>query len=335
MRLRSRGRFNVKRWTRLLADRVRGTAFERALRAARRRDAHDYVFCWNRGLGDIALGLVPLLALVRAHDSQSRITVFTRAELTEMFMLTDVDAIHAVAGLQRGAPVDPAAAAAQAGVALSPTATLFADPDPTLWLAGRGDGRCPSLRWNAAWNARADRLFPASANEIVIGAHVNSETAQYYGYTKDWPAAAWAQLCARFPAASNVRWMLFGNAPATHFAQANLVDLRGRTTLLDLLALIRTRCSILVAPDSGVLTAAFYLADDFPLELVSLWSDPRQGVLKQGCPSPNRRLRHTPLHGAGEDVRNLAVDAVASAVAAALARVPLGQNETGAHAAAR
>ncbi|MEO8752689.1 MAG: hypothetical protein ABI624_08420 [Casimicrobiaceae bacterium] len=335
MKLRSRGRFNVKRWARLLADRVRGTEFDRALRTAGRRGSHDYVFCWNRGLGDIALGLVPLLAQVRAHDAQSRIVVFTRPELSEMFMLTDVDEIHVVPGLQRAAPIDPAAAAAHAGVALSRAATMFADPDPTLWLAGHRADRCPSLHWNPAWNARADGLFPATAGEIVIGAHVNSETAQYYGYTKDWPAGAWQDLFARFPADHNVRWLLFGNTPATTFAQPNLVDMRGRTTLLDLLALIRTRCSVLVAPDSGVLTAAFYLADDFPLELVSLWSDPRQGILKQGCPSPNQRLRHVPLQGPDEDVRNLAVDVVANAVAAALARVPRAQHETGAHAAAR
>ena len=84
--------------------------------------------------------------------------------------------------------------------------------------------------------------------------------------------------------------------------------------------MIRAKCRILVAPDSGVLTAAYYLDDDFPLELVSLWSDPRQGVLKQDCASPNRYLRHTPLAAPREDLRLLGVDAVERAVAAALTR---------------
>ena len=53
---------------------------------------------------------------------------------------------------------------------------------------------------------------------------------------------------------------------------------------------------------------------------MSLWSDPRQGVLKQGCPSPNPGLRHTPLVGTHEDVRNIAVETVQQAVDAALAR---------------
>jgi len=334
MKLRSRGRFNVKRWTRILADRLRGNDFERALRAARSTGSHHYVFCWNRGLGDVALGLAPLFARIRAQDADGRITVFTRAELAEMFMLAGVDDLHVVAGLQRGAPIDPNAAAAQAGVALSPSATVFTDPDPTQWLVGRRQAICPSLRWDPAWNARADRLLPAIAGEFVVGAHVSSETAQYYGYAKDWPPAAWQDLIARFPATRNVRWLLFGNAPTAAFEQSNLDDLRGRTTLLDLLAVIRTRCRLLVAPDSGILTAAFYLAEDFPLDVVSLWSDPRQGVLKQGCPSPNPRLRHEALQGRNEDVRNLPVDDVERAIADALGRWSRLPDHADAHATA-
>ena len=334
MKLRSRGRFKVKRWTRILADRVRGNAFERALRAARRRDSHDYVFCWNRGLGDIALGLVPLFAMIRSQDPDSRIIVFTRADLVDMFVLAGVDDLHVVSGLQRGAAIDPQLAAAQAGVVLSPSTLVFADPDPTQWLDGRRQEVCPSLRWDPAWNARADRLLPPLSGEIVIGAHVNSETAQYYGYAKDWQASAWQNLFARFPATRNVRWVLFGNAATTPYTQSNLDDLRGRTTLLDLLAVIRTRCRILVAPDSGILTAAFYLAEDFPLDIVSLWSDPRQGVLKQGCPSPNPRLHHEALQGRDEDVRNLPVDDVERAVAEALDRSLPMPDHADAHALA-
>lgn len=320
MNLRTRGRFNVKRWGRILGDRIRGTPFDRALTDAARDGRREFVFAWNRGLGDIALGLCPLFARIRARVAHSRITVFTRADLEDAFRLTDVDVLHVVPDSARGAPIDPVAAAARSGVALPPDATLFADPDPTRWLEGRRREFPPALRWNAQWNAKADRLVPSIGSDIVIGAHVHSETADHYGYVKDWPAPAWRRLFAGFPAARNVRWLLFGNAVTEPFVQPNILDLRGRTEFLELLALIRTRCRILVAPDSGVLTAAYYLADDFPLEIVSLWSDPRQGVLKQGCASPNPRLRHMPLMAPREDLRELAVDDVERAVAAALAR---------------
>jgi hypothetical protein len=116
-----------------------------------------------------------------------------------------------------------------------------------------------------------------------------------------------------------VRFVLFGHAADAPFGDANVVDLRGRTTFLELMSVIRNRCRVLVAPDSGVLTAAYYLDDAFPLDVISLWSDPRQGVLKQGCRSPNPMLRHVAIEGAGEDVRNIDVDTVAAALDRAIA----------------
>ena len=334
MKLRTRGRFNLKRLSRVVADRVRGTEFDRILRAAARDGRREFVFAWNRGLGDIALGLVPLFARIRSRIRDSRILVFTRADLAEAFSLTGVDAIHIVPGMMRGTPVDIAAAASGLGVALPASSIAFPDPDPTRWLDGRRREYPPSLRWDPRWNAQADALVPPFPGTVVIGAHVNSETAQHYGYVKDWPAAAWQALFARFPDSRNVRWILFGNAKTPAFAQDNVLDVRGQTSFLALLAIIRKHCRILVAPDSGVLTAAYYLDDDFALDVISLWSDPRQGILKQGCPSPNPRLRHLALRGRDEDVRNLTVDQVAAAVEGALHHLPSSAATAADHAPA-
>ncbi len=84
-----------------------------------------------------------------------------------------------------------------------------------------------------------------------------------------------------------------------------------------------------------MLTAAYYLAQSFPLDVVSLWSDPRQGILKQGCPSPNPELRHVALVGRGDDVRNLSVGEVEGAVVAALARSAPPSGGIRSHAATR
>ena len=190
------------------------------------------------------------------------------------------------------------------------------------WLDGRRTAYPPVLRWQPEWDALADAVVPAAPDSTTIGAHVDSETARHYGYVKDWPAAHWQSLVARFPAGAGVRWLLFGHARGVPFDQENVIDLRGRTDLLSLLAVVRTRCRILVAPDSGILTLAYYLEGDRRLDVISLWSDPRQGVLKQGCPSPNPKLAHTVLRGRDEDVRNISVDTVASAIGAALPALP-------------
>ena len=322
MRLKTRGRFNVKRLSLHLADRVLGTEFDRALRAARLRPGHVFVFGWNRGLGDIALGLIPLFAQIRASCAQSRIIVFTRPDLREPFMLAGVDHLHVIPGLERGKPVDVVRAAADAGVALKGQYTIFAEPDPTRWLDRRRHEHPPVLQWKSSWNLKADRLLSVAEGADVIGAHVDSETAQHYGYVKDWPIASWRALIARFPRSSNVQWVLFGNEARASIEASNITDLRGRTSFLELMAVIRTRCRVLIAPDSGVLTAAYYLDQDFPLDIVSLWSDPRQGILKQGCPSPNPRLNHVALRAPAEDIRKLPLQDVAAAVEAALGRVP-------------
>ena len=99
----------------------------------------------------------------------------------------------------------------------------------------------------------------------------------------------------------------------------HVTDLRGRTGYLEMASILRHRCRLLVAPDSGVLATAYYLGARFPLDIVSLWSDPRQGVLLQGCPSPNPLLRHVPLVGRGEEARHIPVDDVVAELRAALA----------------
>lgn len=319
MRLRSRGRFNVKRLARVASDRLRGTAFDRALDHAVRTGTRDFVFGWNRGLGDIALGLVPLFQRIRAAVPAARIEVYTRDDLAAGFALTGCDAVHTVAGLARGPAVDITAAAAAQARQLPANAVVFADPDPTRWLDGRRTTYPPVLRWQPQWDALAGALVPPAPDRITIGAHVNSETARYYGYVKDWPIAHWHSLLARCEHRDDVRWLLFGHAPEPALPYGNVVDLRGRTDLLTLLAVLRTRCRILVAPDSGILTLAYYLAGSAALDVISLWSDPRQGVLKQHCPPANPHLVHTPLIGPGEDVRAIPVERVAAAIDAAIA----------------
>ncbi len=328
MKFRTRGRFNVRRWSRVLADRVRGDAFERALRAARGEGRREFVFAWNRGLGDIALGLCPLFARIRAGVADSAITVFTRAELVDAFRLTDADRIEVIPGLARGMPVDLAAAAAALGVPIAPAATTFADPDPTRWLDGRREEFPPELRWNPAFDAKADALLPPRDDVLTIGAHVDSETARYYGYVKDWPAVSLARADRALSGEPQRALGAVRQRRPRILRRFERVDLRGRTDFLELLAVIRARCRVLVAPDSGVLTMAYYLAGRAPLDVVSLWSDPRQGVLKQRCPSPNPLLRHVPLVGRGEDVRNIAVDDVAATLDECLAGAANRPRET-------
>lgn len=303
---------------RRLVDRTRGTAFDRAIDRLAREPRDGVLLGWNRGLGDVALGLSPLFERLRREAPAARITVLTRPDLHDAFSLTSADRVLAVPSWKRGAAIDFEAACRDRGVDPTRFAAVFPEPDPTRWLEGRRHRDLPRLAWRADWDRLADPLLPAAPGVTTIAAHVSSETAGHYGYSKDWPAGAWRELLAAFPAGSGVRWVLLGLAAEAAFAGDNVVDLRGRTPLPALLAVVRGS-RVLVAPDSGVLSLAYYLADPHPLDVVSVWADPGQGVLKQGTASPNPRLAHRPLLAPGGDLARLPVATVASAVRESLA----------------
>ena len=89
-----------------------------------------------------------------------------------------------------------------------------------------------------------------------------------------------------------------------------MIDLRGRTSLFDLLSIVKNRCRAVILPDSGLLAMIYYLDESFPIEVISLWADPYQGVLKQNVASPNPQLVHRPLIGLLKDLSTLTADTV-------------------------
>jgi hypothetical protein len=88
----------------------------------------------------------------------------------------------------------------------------------------------------------------------------------------------------------------------------------GRTSILEALSVIKNYCRILIVPEGGILSLLYYLGVTFPIMVISLWGDARQGILKQSMPSPNRSLRHIPLVWKGDDVASIAVEEVVSSV---------------------
>ena len=310
---------SLKFLARRFSDRAFGTEFERALARARGDSRRGFLFFWNRGLGDIALGLVPLFRRIRKDSPKARIEVVTREELRAPFELAGVDAVHVIPGLEREARID-LESAPPAGVEIDRYAAVFSYPDPNRWLVGHRRDHPPVLPWNPRWDVLVSRFPQVARDRVVIGAHVHSETAGYYGYVKDWPAASWQSLIARFDEASGVQWLLFGRNAEFPLEAANVLDLRGQTSFAELMSLIKNRCRVLVAPDSGVLTMAYYLDAPFEIDVISLWADPRQGILLQDCASPNAKLRHVALQSPQEDIRKLGVDVVDAALREAMRR---------------
>src|SRR4029450_5312304 len=129
-----------------MADSVAGTALDRAVRRAAAGPRRDFLFFWNRGLGDIALGLVPVFARVRRDVPGARISVVTRPELKEPSAPTGADAVVTIAGLARDERVTLADLRAIAGLELDRCAAVFEDPDVNRWLRGRRAEVPPRVR---------------------------------------------------------------------------------------------------------------------------------------------------------------------------------------------
>lgn len=307
----------LSRRLRALGDRLAGDPYERALARGARERRKRVVFFWNRGLGDIALGLVPMFARAAERIPHASIEVVTRADLEEPFRLTAARAVHVVPGLARGDRLGADDACARLPVDPREGALAIDAPDATRWLVAARRPASPRFGWDPAYDALAGPLVDRGDRRPWIAVHASTETAQHYGYVKDWPADAWRTLF-REARRHDVRFVLLGHDREPAFDEPNVIDLRGRTGFLAMLALVRTRCTALVAPDGGILNAVYFLDADFPITVVSLWSDPRQGLLKAHSRSPNPGLVHVPLVGAGNDVRGIAPPDVLAALEIAI-----------------
>lgn len=275
-------------------------------RAVKRRQRH-FLITWNRGLGDIALGLYALVYRIRQFVPEASITFLTRTDLYEGFSLLKDVQVFACPSWKRGTSFDLDAAIDELGLKRSDFDVVLENPDVTWWLKWQLGTLVPKLQWQSKWDALHEKF---SLNGKYIGVHVQTETQ--YGYQKNWSEHLWRQLFEKISVEYRLPILLFGFQPKPIFEIEGVVDLRGKTTVFEMISIIKNCCSTLVAPDSGVLSLIFYIDAPFPLKIISLWADPSQGILKQNVLSPNKELVHIPLIGEEGNVDAIGVDQVCS-----------------------
>ncbi len=267
------------------------------LKRTARRGGKRILLGWNRGLGDIALGLYAMVERIREIIPDAEITFVTRHNLGEGFaMLEGVKTIIA--------PHWKRGETAAIGDVIDPKEfdLVIEKPSPTDWLQWQIGKVVPRLKWNPHYEGLYERFH---LPEKCIGIQLTTETT--HGLWRNWPLERWQELVGRL---SPRPVLLFGYGTEPQFAQKNVIDLRGKTNLFELLSIIKNRCCALVLPDSGITAMTYYLDASFPLKLVTLWADPNQGILKQGVSSPNPQLTHFPLVGGNKDLSAVTVDRV-------------------------
>lgn len=277
--------------------------FDALLRHSQKKGDRRFLICWNRGLGDIPLGLYALTYRIRQYIPSAEITFLTRADLAEGFSL--LKNINVVVDLdwKRGVAFDLEKTFLNTGLSRSDFDCILERPDPTHWLQWQIGKLTPQLQWNPEWDLLCNQKI--DADKTYLGVHVQTETS--YNYEKNWPIEFWKEFFKKTYVDQGVSSILFGFAKTPAFEEEGILDLRGETSLLEMLSILKNRCRYLLVPDSGVLSMTYYLDTSFPIDIVSLWADPKQGILKQNVSSPNPLLRHRALIAKHQDLRTVSV----------------------------
>ena len=272
------------------------------LKKAAKKQAKTVLICWNRGLGDIPLGVFAIIHRVRHYLPDCKITILTRENLKDGFSLLPNLEIIVDPRWQRDKPIDLSA------VDASCYDLILEKPLPNDWCQWQLKKLTPRLSWSAA----NERPFDLPDGFIYIGVQAVAETT--YALWRNWPKERWDELFTRLSAIGNVRVLLFGYGQDPEFSHPNVIDLRGKTSFFEMMSIIKNRCSAMVLPDSGVLAMTYFLDVNFPIKVVSLFADPTLGILKQGVASPNVELVHTCLIAENRDLSRVTAEQVFAAL---------------------
>jgi ADP-heptose:LPS heptosyltransferase len=272
---------------------------DRICKRALHKGQKKFLLAWNRGLGDIALGLYAIVHRIREKLPDADITFLIRENLQEGFSLLEGVNVMVASGWKRGEPYDVNQTLLSMGRSPGEFDVIIPWPNPTEWVPWQRGTLVPKLAWKKEYN-ELYRKFDLPDGLHYIAAQVSAET--HYGLWRNWPLKRWQELFEELEGRKETRVILFGFGDVPRFESKQVIDLRGQTTLFELLSIIVNRCRTLIAPDSGILSMAYYLDVAFPLRVISLWADRNHGILKQNVPSPNPLLLHRPLFGERRDL---------------------------------
>lgn len=280
---------------------LRPNPLDQILKKAQKHNQKNFLLFWNRGLGDIALGLFAIVYRIREYIPDANITFLTRPNLVDGFTLLGGVNVISIPGLKRGDKIH-----VRDHIDENQYDIIFENPNPTQWVQWQLGRLTPILHWQSQWDQLCNR-FSLDPNEKYIGAHVQTETN--YGHWRNWPIESWHALFEKITQ-DGKKVLLFGFDQDPKFDISGVIDLRGQTPLFDLLSIIKNHCEALVVPDSGVSSMVYYLKEEFPIKHISLWAETYMGILKQNVASPNPYLQHIPILGKDKNITNITVEEV-------------------------
>ena len=281
------------------------------LRRVARKGGSKILLGWNRGLGDIALGLYAIVHRIREIIPNAEITFLTRENLLDGFKMLEKVRILAAPDWKRGESSSVRRTLSKMGIDTKSFDLIIDRPSPTDWVRWQRGNLVPKLKWDPVYDDLW-KSFDLPDGYTYICMQPIAETN--YGLWRNWPVSNWFDLLERLGKRQKVKVILFGFGTEPKFPFQHVIDLRGKTNLFQLLSIVKNRCRVAILPDSGILSMIYYLDEAFPIQIVSLWADPNHGILKQSVFSPNPQLNHTPLIAERRDLSTLSAQDVANRI---------------------
>lgn len=266
--------------------------FDRLLKKAKKKKARHLLLAWNRGLGDVALGLYALVVRIRYFLPDAKITFLVREDLKAVFELLEGVDIIVAEGWRRWEKYDVFATLKKMGRDAAEFDEVISWPDPYYWAQWQWKKLIPKLLWPKGVEGLS-RRFAFDSHESYILVQPCCESG--YAFFRDWPQERYEELFSLFAKIPEVKVILVGMKKEPLFSFANIIDLRGETSFDEIISLLFEKCEVALLPDSGILSTVYYLDVNKMVKIVSLFVSEKYGLLRQGVPSPNPSLRHIPL----------------------------------------
>ncbi|NGX48683.1 MAG: putative uridylyltransferase [Candidatus Anoxychlamydiales bacterium] len=275
---------------RKIKRKIKKNPLDALLKKAKKENKKTFLLAWNRALGDISLGLFAVVYRIYEYIPDAKITFLIREDLSGAFELLDGIDFIKVSFWQRYVPFDIYHTLNLLNIDHKKYDVIIDRVDPNYWVKWQISTITPKLKWKKDFDVLADKFnFPK--NKIVIAVQPSIETK--HSPWREYPIKYFKELFSK--AQSDTVFVLLGTEKKEKFDSENILDLRGKTTLLEALSILKNRCDYFISLDSGLLSLFYYLDIDSPMKLIALWGSKDVGVIKQNVKSPNKNLMYLPL----------------------------------------
>ncbi len=289
-----------------ILKKIRSNPLDVMLKKLMKQGKNNILIEWNRGLGDIPLGLFAVVKRVKQFIPDAKITFVTRKDLKDGFSMLEKVNVAVCPFWERNKEHGLIDSIKKIGLNPDDYDLIIEKPDPTYWVKWQLGKITPTLSWNSE-NDNLYKKFSIDLSKKVIA--IQLDVGSNYNLWRTLSITKWQQLISKIEAQKNVQIVLIGSKE-TKLELENALDLRGKTTLFELLSILKNACDTALLLDGGILSLIYYLNTTFNLKVISLWGDPRQGIIKQSVSSPNPRLIHEPIIGEFKNVDSLSVDQI-------------------------